>query len=70
MPRQPSTDAYRSLLIMLRQDMHATERDMLMFNAFRFDDLAPSERVAFADFANRYRDLLQELCAMCRQQGI
>ena len=70
MPRQPSTDAYRSLLVMLRQDMHSTERDLLMFSVYRYDELSPSERVAFADFANRYRDLLQELCAICRQQGI
>ncbi len=70
MPRQPSTDAYRSLLVMLRQDMHSTERDLLMFNVARYDELSPSERTAFADFVNRYRALLQELCELCRQQGI
>ena len=70
MPRQPSTDAYRSLLVILRQDMHSTERTMLEFSAYRFDDLAPSERIAYADFCNRYRALLQELCALCRQQGL
>jgi hypothetical protein len=55
---------------MLRQDMHSTERTMLAFSAYRFDDLAPSERIAYADFCNRYRALLQELCALCRQQGL
>lgn len=70
MSRQQPTDAYRSILVALRNDMHSTERLLLMFNVARYDELSPSERVAFAEFANRYRDLLQELCALCRQQGL
>ena len=70
MPRQPHTDAYRSMLVMLRLSMLSMERDILELTMYRFDDLSPSERAQLSDFCCRYCGMLQQLCELCRQQGI
>lgn len=70
MPRVPQSQAYRSILSLLRSEMHSTERTMLEFSVYRFDEMSPSERAQFSEFSNRYREILQELCELCRQQGI
>lgn len=70
MPRSPRSRAFDDFVSLLRDEMHSTERVVIWFSVFRFDELSTREKELLCDFSNRYRALVQELCALDRGEGL